>query len=225
MWRQSKLFSESAKLVSQTITPSSKQRVGFFHEARHSGIAGAAEIGAADDVGRGPEQSAAHEGRHHRQAEPARQRGDPRLDAVAPNLHIHHQDGSSGGGQLRNDLVRAFGERGGIGDAPRQHRDGSGRGSHHVARQLDIDRERALARAAQDAGDLLRSGCRIGEDRLIAGDLLEYGELGVDCPRLVMQQQAAGAFARPRRAGDDDHRGALGIGAGDRVDEVEGAAP
>ncbi len=173
--------------------------------------------------GAASEQSAPHEGRHHRQAQLARERGDPRLDAVAPNLHVHHEHGRSGGGQLCDDLVGALGERGGIGGPPRQHRDGSGGGSHHVARQLDIDRERALARAAQHAGDLLRRGCRIGEDRLIAGDLLEHGKLGVDRARLVMQQQAAGAFARPRRAGDDDDRRALGIGAGDRVDEVEGA--
>ncbi len=38
-----------------------------------------------------------------------------------------------------------------------------------------------------------------------------------------MQQIAAGAFARARRAGDHHHRRAFGIGAGYRVHQVEGA--
>ena len=39
----------------------------------------------------------------------------------------------------------------------------------------------------------------------------------------MVQQEAAGALARAGRAGDHHHRRALGIGAGDRVDQVEGA--
>ena len=42
----------------------------------------------------------------------------------------------------------------GIGFAPRQERHGRALGVHQVARHLDIDRQRELARAAQGAGDL-----------------------------------------------------------------------
>ena len=41
--------------------------------------------------------------------------------------------------------------------------------------------------------------------------------------RLMVQQEAARALARARRAGDHHHRRALRVGAGDRVDEVERA--
>ena len=59
------------------------------------------------------------------------------------------------------------------------------------------------------------------EHGLVAGDLAEDGELAVHRARLMMQQKTARALARARRAGDDHDRRALGIGACDRVDEIE----
>ena len=75
----------------------------------------------------------------------------------------------------------------------------------------------------QHARDLARRGGRIGQHRLIAGDFPEYRELGIDIARLMMKQQPALAFARAGSARDHHHRRALGIGARDRIDEIEGA--
>ena len=150
-------------------------------------------------------------------AELARERGDALLDAVAADLDVDDDDRRCAPRQLRQDLVGAFGERVRIG-RPRAAAPApaAARRRHHVARQLDIDRQRTLARAAQHAGDVLRRGRRIGQHRLIAGDLAEHRKLGVDRARLMMQQEAARALARARRAGDHHDRRALGIGAGDR---------
>ena len=41
----------------------------------------------------------------------------------------------------------------------------------------------------------------------------------------MVHHEARGALARARRAGNDDDRRAFGIGAGNRVDQVEGAGP
>ena len=126
-------------------------------------------------------------------------------------------------GNARENFLGAFGERARIGRARRQMRHRFAARTHHVARQFDIDRQRQFQRAAQHAGDLGGRGRLVVEHRLVAGEFLEHRELGVDGARLVMQQIAAGAFARARRTGDHHHRRALGIGAGNRVHQVEGA--
>jgi hypothetical protein len=41
----------------------------------------------------------------------------------------------------------------------------------------------------------------------------------------MVEEKSAGALARAGRARDRHHRRTLGIGAGDRVDEIEGAGP
>ncbi len=97
--------------------------------------------------------------------------------------------------------------------------------ARHVARQLDIDRQRTLARAAQHARDLARRLRGIGEHGLVAGDLAKDRKLRVDRARLVMQHEAARALARAWRARDDDDRRALRVGARDGIDEVEGPGP
>ncbi len=75
----------------------------------------------------------------------------------------------------------------------------------------------------QHARDLGRCGCRIGQHRLVAGDLAEYRELGVHGAGLMMQKKPALPLQRAGRACDHHHRRALGIGAGNRIDDVEGA--
>lgn len=123
------------------------------------------------------------------------------------------------------DLLGAFGERAGIGRPARQRRHRRGPRADEVARRLDVNRQRLLARVAQHARDRLGRASGIVEHRLVAGDLAKHRELGVDAARLVMQQEAARALARARRAGDHHHGRALRVGAGDCIDQVERAGP
>ena len=121
------------------------------------------------------------------------------------------------------DLVGAFGKRVGIGAARAERGDRRRVGRHHVARQLEVDRHRMIERVAQHPRDLAGRVRRIVEPNLIAGDLPEHAVLRVQGLGLVMEQKAAAALGRRRRARDHHHRRALGAGAGDRVDQVEGA--
>ena len=200
-----------------------QQQVGLLHQLGHRRIAGGAEISAGNDVGRRLHQAAAHEGGDHRQRQLARQRRHLFLDAVAAHFDVHHQHRRFGTVDAGKDLFRAFGKRFRVGGALRQHRHRLDLGVHHVAGKLDIDRQRLLKRAAQHARDIGMRRGGIGQHGLVAGKFLEDRELAVDGARLMMQQEAAGALARARRAGDHHHRRALGIGAGDRIDQVEGA--
>ena len=149
---------------------------------------------------------------------------DPLLEAVAPDLHVDDDRRPAWRSASRSRISSAH-SASASGSAARRGSSGTGRsrGAHHVARHLDVDRQRALAGAAQHARDLGGRRGRIGQHRLVAGDLPEHRELGVDRARLVVQQEPARALARARRAGDHHHRRALRIGAGDRIDQVEGA--
>jgi hypothetical protein len=169
-------------------------------------------------------EPAAHEGRHHRRAEPAGECGDLGLDAVAAHLDVD-DDHAVGRFHAQRDFVGAFRERLGVDRAFGQAWLRVNLRRDHVARHFDIDRERALDRGAQHAIDLAGRARRIGEEGLVAGHLAIDRGLAVDRARLMVQQEAAHALARARRAGYDDHRRALRIRAGDRIDEVERTRP
>ncbi len=203
--------------------PEQQHGVGVLDQLGNGGIAGGAHIGAGQHVAGLLQQATAHEGGHHRHAERARELGDLPLDAVAADFDVDDHHRLTRRGEAIENLVGTFGKRGAVGGAARQYRHRAGLGIDQIARELDIDRQRLLQRAAQHAGDLRRRRRRIVEHGLVAGDLAVDGKLGVDGARLVVQQEAGGPLLRARRASDHHHRRALRVSAGDRVDQVEGA--
>ena len=201
-----------------------QRKVGFVDHRADVGRAGGAEIGAEQRV-RAFEQAAAHEGRDHRHVELVGERGDPFLDAIAADFDVHDDDRRLGLREPRENLLCAFRHRIGVGGRALQHPHRRDLRHRHVAGKFDVDGQRTLARRAQHARDLGRRGFGVAQHRLIAGHLVENIRLRVDGARLMMQHEAAGPLARAGRARDHHHRRAFGIGAGDRVDQVEGSGP
>ena len=65
-----------------------QQRIRLLDQSGDRRVARRAQIGADGDVAGVLQQAAAHEGRHHRDLELARQRRDRVLDAVAAHLDV-----------------------------------------------------------------------------------------------------------------------------------------
>ena len=200
-----------------------QHEIGVIDQPRDRGIPGRTEIGAGNHVVLLFQKTSPHEGRDHRQVQLACQRRDLVLDAIATDFHIDHRDRSGRRLDPLEDFIGTFGERARVRRPRRQRHDGLDFGCDHVAGKFEIDRQRHLAGAAQHARDQRRRGSGIGQHRLVAGDLPEHGELRVDSARLVMQQEAAGALARTRRARNHDNRRAFRIGARDGIDQIERA--
>ena len=100
---------------------------------------------------------------------------------------------------------------------------GQNLGQHHVARDLDVDRARRAAAKRQHAVDLRRRGFRIVEHGGADGELGEDALLGVEGADLVVEQRILAPLARARRAADDHHRRALGVGLRHRVGDLQPA--
>ncbi|OIQ74719.1 hypothetical protein GALL_436210 [mine drainage metagenome] len=93
----------------------------------------------------------------------------------------------------------------------------------HVARHFEVDRARFAQCTVEHPCDLLRRATHIVEPRLVCGQLGHHPPLRIERLHLVVQQQPAGGLVRGRRARQHDQRHAFGVGAGQRVDQVEGA--
>jgi hypothetical protein len=153
------------------------------------------------------------------------ERGHPPLQIVTTDFHVDEDDRGLRLRQPNDDLVGAFGEGVRVGAARCQHGHRRRRRLRQIAWQLDIDRQRALARAAQHPRDVGGSRCWIGEQRLVTGDLAIDRHLGIDRAGLVVEDETAGALAHPGRSRDDDDRRAFRVGAGDRIDQIECPCP
>ena len=200
-----------------------QEPVGALDQLGDRRVAGDAEIGPGQRCAGGREQAAAHEGGDHRDAQPAGELGDLGLEPVAAHLDVDHDHRPLGLGQPGHDLVGAGGDGVGVGRRRHVGRHRPAGHAHHVARQLEIDRPGLVDGGGEHAGDLGRRGGGVVEPRLGAGDLLVDAELRVERAALMVQQEARAALGPAGGAGDHDHRRLLGEGAGDRVDQVEGA--
>jgi hypothetical protein len=162
---------------------------------------------------------------HDRKPELARQCRDAVFETVASDLDVHDNRADFSSCKPFDHLVRALDEGIRISRPPWQDRHLGGWRPGHIPRELDINRQRTLARVSQDACDfVVRRRC-IGQHRLIAGDLAINRHLGVHRTGLVVKNEAASSLARARRACDHNHGRAFSIGAGDGVDQIEGAGP
>ena len=200
-----------------------QEPVGAFDQPGDGGIAGDAQIGPGQGRPGGGQQAAAHEAGDHRDAELPGQFRDLGLEPVAAHLDVDHDHRPPGLRQAFHDLVGAGRHRVrvGRGGCVGGHR--AAGDTHHVARQLDIDRPRLVDGGGQHARDLARGGGRVGKPRLGAGDLLVDPELGLERAALVVQQQAGAALRRTGRTRDHHHRRFLGERTADGVYQVERA--
>ena len=204
------------------MTPNNSSASAFSTRSLSAGVAGQAEVGADQRHVGMRQQPAAHEAGDHRDGQPARELGHPRLDAIAAHLDADHQQGPLRGGQARQQFVGAGRQAlgvGGEGGAGRHRLAGLRR---HVARNLQVHRARARQRGIEHAGDQRRCALRVVEPGAVDGQLLEQPPLRIERLHLVVQQQAAGRLVRRRRARQHHQRHAFGIGASHRVDQVEG---
>ena len=124
------------------------------------------------------------------------------------------------GQRLRRRLLHRAGAHRHLDRAHRRQRDLA---VHHVARHLEVDRQRVQAADVDGVAHLLGGRLRVVEHGLVGGDLAEDPALALEALDLVVDEDAARALVLARAAGEHQHRRLLGVGGGDRVDHVEGA--
>ena len=160
---------------------------------------------------------------YHRNIEPRRQRRRLVFKPEPLELDPRHQHRRPGGGESLEDFPGARRQRLLV-DGRRRHFGHRRAGDcRHIARDLDIDRQRQAERGIEHPGDFAGRGRGVVEPGAGAGDVAVDLHLAVQRLALMVQQQTAPQLVGAGRAGDHHQRALFRIGAVDRVDQIERA--